>query len=120
MAAPLQPFRFINKFGTTNEVRNGAAFAVTDGTDETLYADSPTSLAYDTSAGGAVDLILPLEGPSTGQVFTIGNAAGGSNIVVKQNAVDGAATITTIPTAKSAIVVNDATLGWQEFFLQTA
>ena len=119
MATPAQPFSFTNQFGTTNIVPLGSLLTTTGtggGSDVTLYATSATTQVYNTAAG-TVNVVLPLQAPSVGQVFMISNAAGGNNITIKKNALDGAGTVVTLPTEKACIVVNDAGT-WTEFFLQ--
>jgi len=120
MATPAQPFSFTNQFGTTNIVPLGSLLTTTGtgaGSDVTLYATSATTQVYNTAAG-TVNVRLPLQAPSVGQVFMISNAAGGNNITLTLNvAVDGGGTVLTLPTAKACIVVNNQGT-WTEFFLQ--
>jgi hypothetical protein len=82
----------------------------------TLYDTSATTQVYNTVAG-TVNVVLPLQSPSVGQVFTISNAAGGNNITIKKHATDGSGTVVTLATAKACIVVNSAGT-WAQFFLQ--
>jgi hypothetical protein len=119
MAVPLQPTSFVNRFGSTNVIPTASLLTTTGtggGSDVTLYDTSATTQVYNTVAG-TVNVVLPLQSPSVGQVFTISNAAGGNNITIKKHATDGSGTVVTLATAKACIVVNSAGT-WAQFFLQ--